>query len=138
MELTEEKLEELTSKIDKELQNNEDIKEDIKEKNVYKMRYDLLIDTLSYIYDRYQNLSGVQVATISYNLLKKYNGKLYEAKEEIEPAEEKFYTIQEVADKLGYHHNTIRKAIKSGKLQAIRMTKEWRITESSLKNFLKN
>lgn len=38
-----------------------------------------------------------------------------------EQNEEAFYTIYEFADKLKVHHNTIRRAIKSGRISAFRV-----------------
>jgi excisionase family DNA binding protein len=55
---------------------------------------------------------------------------------EAEALEERsFYTIYEVADLLGFHHNTIRRMIKSGELPARKFGKEWRIRKEDLKQF---
>ncbi len=48
----------------------------------------------------------------------------------------KFYTIEEVADLLGYHTETIRRYILSGNLKAYKTGKDWRIEESDLREFL--
>jgi len=50
--------------------------------------------------------------------------------------EEKYYTIYEVADILGLHHKTIRGFISDGKLNAIKIGKQWRITKADLDNFM--
>jgi len=42
--------------------------------------------------------------------------------------EEKFYTIDQIADLLGMHHKTIRKFINEGKLGARKVGKQWRIS----------
>ncbi len=46
--------------------------------------------------------------------------------------EERFYTVQEVAEKLSVHEETVRRWIKSGKLKAERFGRAWRIRESDL------
>ena len=38
-----------------------------------------------------------------------------------------YYTIYELAEILKVHHNTIRRAIKSGRIKAIQLGREWRI-----------
>mgnify|MGYP003497870084 len=43
-----------------------------------------------------------------------------------------FYTIYEVAALLKFHHNTVRKMIKEGELQAKKIGKEWRIKGADL------
>lgn len=47
-----------------------------------------------------------------------------------------FYTIKEFAKKLGFHHNTIRKAIKNNRIKTIRLgkgrTARHRIPESEI------
>ena len=50
--------------------------------------------------------------------------------------EEKFYTIDQVADMLGMHHKTIRKFITEGKLGANKIGKQWRITGHDLSIFM--
>lgn len=37
-------------------------------------------------------------------------------------SEKEFYTIKEFADKIRVHHNTVRKALKSGKIQGFRIS----------------
>ncbi len=49
--------------------------------------------------------------------------------------EEKFYTVDEVANILGLHPKTIRKFIREGKLIANKVGKQWRITGNDLSNF---
>ena len=48
---------------------------------------------------------------------------------------DQFYTIYEVADILKVHHHTIRRAIKEGRLKAIRVGKEWRIKKEDITNY---
>lgn len=136
MEITQETINEVANKLDNDFQSDKTIQEDIKEKNDFKLRYDILINAFCYISHEYSDMTVNQCIEISEALLSKYVTEMNDRP--LEPTEENFYTIQEVADKLGYHHNTIRKAIKSGKLKAIKMKKEWRITETSLKDFLNN
>lgn len=50
--------------------------------------------------------------------------------------EEKFYTIDQVADALEMHHKTIRKFIKDGKLKANKVGKQWRISKEDLDRFM--
>lgn len=53
-----------------------------------------------------------------------------------EDLEKDFYTIYEVADLLGFHHNTVRKMIKSGQLKAKQFnSREWRINKADLEEF---
>lgn len=50
--------------------------------------------------------------------------------------EEKFYTIDQVANILEMHHKTIRKFIKDGKLKANKVGKQWRVSQEDLNNFM--
>ncbi|MCC0648168.1 helix-turn-helix domain-containing protein [Clostridioides sp. ZZV15-6598] len=50
--------------------------------------------------------------------------------------EEKFYTIDQVANILGMHHKTIRKFIKDGKLKANKVGKQWRVSQEDLNSFM--
>ena len=50
----------------------------------------------------------------------------------------KFYTIEEIADLLGMHHKTIRKFITEGKLGASKMGKQWRISGHDLSVFMES
>ena len=52
--------------------------------------------------------------------------------------EEKYYTITQVAEMLNMHHKTIRNFINSGKLNASRMGKQWRITQEDLDFFVQS
>nr|WP_314465030.1 helix-turn-helix domain-containing protein [uncultured Clostridium sp.] len=52
--------------------------------------------------------------------------------------EEKYYTITQVAEMLNLHHKTIRNFINSGKLNASRMGKQWRITQEDLDLFVQS
>jgi len=52
--------------------------------------------------------------------------------------EEKFYTIDQIAEKLGVHHKTIRKFITEGKLRANKVGKQWRISGHDLSIFMEN
>ena len=51
--------------------------------------------------------------------------------------ENKFYTIDQVAEILGIHHKTVRKFIKEGKLNANKLGKQWRISPLDLDRFTK-
>lgn len=46
-----------------------------------------------------------------------------------------YYTIFEVADLLQFHHQTIRRMIRSGELPAKKLGKEWRIKKEDLEAF---
>ncbi|MFH1745017.1 MAG: helix-turn-helix domain-containing protein [bacterium] len=48
----------------------------------------------------------------------------------------RFYTAQELADLLGYNIMTIYRYIKSGKLKAYKVGKEFRILKKEFDNFL--
>lgn len=50
----------------------------------------------------------------------------------------KFYTVQEVADILQVHWQSILTYIKSGKLEAVKLGKGYRISELALKKFVAN
>ena len=52
--------------------------------------------------------------------------------------ENKFYTIDQVAEILGIHHKTVRKFIKEGKLNANKLGKQWRISPLDLERFTKS
>lgn len=52
--------------------------------------------------------------------------------------EEKFYTIDQIADLLGMHHKTIRKFITEGKLRANKVGKQWRISGHDLSVFMES
>lgn len=46
-----------------------------------------------------------------------------------------YFTVYEVAELLNFHHNTIRKMIKTGELPATRFNgREWRIRKADLEN----
>lgn len=51
---------------------------------------------------------------------------------------EKFYTIDQIAETLGMHHKTIRKFITEGRLRANKVGKQWRITGHDLSLFMEN
>jgi excisionase family DNA binding protein len=50
--------------------------------------------------------------------------------------ENKFYTIDQIADLLGMHHKTIRKFVAEGNLGASKVGKQWRISEYDLNVFM--
>jgi excisionase family DNA binding protein len=50
--------------------------------------------------------------------------------------EDKFYTIDQIAELLCMHHKTIRKFINEGKLGASKVGKQWRITGHDLSVFM--
>ena len=50
--------------------------------------------------------------------------------------EDKFYTINQVSEKLDLHHKTIRNFINMGKLKASKIGKQWRISEEDLNSFM--
>ena len=52
--------------------------------------------------------------------------------------ENKFYTIDQIAETLGLHHKTIRKFISDGKLHASKIGKQWRISEYDLMGFVED
>lgn len=52
--------------------------------------------------------------------------------------ENRFYTIDQVAEILELHHKTVRKFIKEGELKANKVGKQWRISQSDLKIFMKD
>lgn len=52
--------------------------------------------------------------------------------------EEKFYTIDQIAEILGMHHKTIRKFITEGRLIANKVGKQWRITGHDLSLFMED
>lgn len=52
--------------------------------------------------------------------------------------EEKFYTIDQIAEILGMHHKTIRKFITEGNLRANKVGKQWRISGHDLSLFIEN
>lgn len=50
--------------------------------------------------------------------------------------EDKFYTVDQVAEILRMHHKTIRKFIREGKLSANKVGKQWRISGHDLSIFM--
>lgn len=48
----------------------------------------------------------------------------------------KFYTVQEVADTLQVHWQSVLNYIKSGKLEAVKLGKGYRISEQALQKFI--
>lgn len=48
----------------------------------------------------------------------------------------KFYTVQEVADLLQIHWQSVLTYIKSGKLEAVKLGKGYRISEAALQQFI--
>lgn len=52
-------------------------------------------------------------------------------------SEKEFYTAQELADKLEVNVMTIYRYIKSGKLSAYKIGKEYRVSEKEFNDFLK-
>ena len=52
--------------------------------------------------------------------------------------QEKFYTIDQIAEILGMHHKTIRKFITEGKLRANKVGKQWIISGHDLSLFMED
>ena len=52
--------------------------------------------------------------------------------------EDRFYTVDQIAEILGMHHKTIRKFITEGKLRANKVGKQWRIAGHDLSTFMEN
>ena len=50
--------------------------------------------------------------------------------------EYKFYTVKEVADLLQIHWQSVLTYIKNGKLEAVRLGKGYRISETALQKFI--
>ncbi len=46
---------------------------------------------------------------------------------------EKFYTVDELAEALGYHRETIKQKIYKGDIPAVKFGQTWRIPESALR-----
>jgi len=51
--------------------------------------------------------------------------------------EEKFYSVDEAADKIGVHPKTVRRYIFSGKLEALKVGGQWRVYEEAMDKFMK-
>ena len=49
---------------------------------------------------------------------------------------ESIYTINEVAEKFHYQRSTVWRWIKNGKIEAVKVGGQWRITEQALVKFL--
>jgi len=47
-----------------------------------------------------------------------------------------FLTIAQVAERLQVEHKTVRKAIRLGRLEAVRIFRQWRISEEQLAAYL--
>ena len=63
-----------------------------------------------------------------YNRVKQCKGKLL--------MEDKYYTIQEIADILKVNYMTVYRWIRAGKLEAYQLQKQYRIIEADLKKFM--
>ena len=50
--------------------------------------------------------------------------------------EDKFYTIQEIADILKVNYMTVYRWIRAGKLEAYKVEKQYRIKESDFQKFM--
>lgn len=48
---------------------------------------------------------------------------------------ERYYSVQDVADRLGLHVRTVRGYVRDGQLPAVRIGKQYRITQSALEGF---
>ena len=46
-----------------------------------------------------------------------------------------YFTIQQVAELLHFHHQTIRKMIRTGELTATQFGRQWRIRKTDLEHF---
>ncbi len=51
--------------------------------------------------------------------------------------EDKYYTIQEIADILKVNYMTVYRWIRAGKLEAYQLQKQYRIREADFKKFMK-
>lgn len=51
---------------------------------------------------------------------------------------DKFYTVQEVADLLQIHWQSVLNYIKNGKLKALKLGKGYRISQEALDEFISN
>ncbi len=51
-------------------------------------------------------------------------------------ASETYYTLQEVADGIGVHYQTVRGWMKDGKLKVSKIGKSYRVPEAELKRLL--
>jgi excisionase family DNA binding protein len=51
-------------------------------------------------------------------------------------ADDKFYTVQEVADLLKVHWQSVLNYIKKGDLEALKLSKGYRISQQALDNFI--
>ena len=50
---------------------------------------------------------------------------------------ERYLTITEIADQLGFHRNTVKKWIELGQLPAVKLGKEYRVRPVDLEEFLR-
>jgi excisionase family DNA binding protein len=55
----------------------------------------------------------------------------------MQAVEERYFTVEEVADRLRVSHMTVYRWIKAGKLGAYKLGGEFRITEQDIERFLK-
>lgn len=56
----------------------------------------------------------------------------------LNPQETEYYTIQEVADFLKVAYLTVYRWVKAGKIEAIRIEKQYRISKEALDKFIKS
>ena len=63
---------------------------------------------------------------------KRPNHRPYKKLTTKEELKDRYYTIYESAEILKVHHNTIRRAIKKGRLRATKFGSEWRIRKEDI------
>jgi excisionase family DNA binding protein len=54
----------------------------------------------------------------------------------VQLVEEKFFTLQEVADALKVNYMTVYRWVRAGKLPAYKFGTEWRVEDSDLREFI--
>jgi len=57
---------------------------------------------------------------------------------DITPAEERFYSVQQIADKLNIHFRTVYNLIYTGQLSSIRVGRVYRVSEFQFYRFLRS
>jgi|GEM_PF-1957867 len=62
--------------------------------------------------------------------------RLEECAKPLEQSNKEFYSIQELADLMGHHYNTLYKKVRSGEIKSVKSGGHYRIRKSSFEDFI--
>ena len=102
------------------------------------MLYSSFTHELEHIFynDFHSDLSANEIERLRHHEVRGHNMRPPKERVITNDLEKDYYTIYEVAELLGFHHNTIRRMIKRGDLKAKQFNnREWRIKKADLEAF---